>query len=149
MKIPHKRIHGRLLMITGIIHVLLVIMPEVFGEQFYQFSKVLFFNINNGLLDFPLFGGNIKNEDFAAFWFFYAGPLMFMYGHLLDSYEKKNGHIEKNISIVFIIVSLIGSYMIPLSGMTFLLLPQGIYMYLRSSKRAKTANNNVERNSLP
>ena len=149
MKIQPKRIHGRLLMITGIVHVLLVVMPGVFGEQFYQFAKDLFFNINSGLLDFPLFGGNINNQDFAAFWFFYAGPLMFMYGHLLDSYEKKDGHIEKSISIIFIVISLIGSYMIPLSGMTFLLLPQGIYMYIRSSKLTKTANNNEERDNLP
>jgi len=143
MKIQPKRIHGRLLMITGIVHILLVVMPGVFGEQFYQFLKDFFFNINNGLLDFPLFGGIIKNQDFAAFWFFYAGPLMFMYGHLLDSYEKKNIQIEKSIPIVFIIVSLIGAYMIPLSGMTFLLLPQGIYMYIRSTKQAKIANNDV------
>lgn len=28
MKVQHKRIHGKLLMITGIVHVLLVIFPE-------------------------------------------------------------------------------------------------------------------------
>jgi len=134
MKVQHKRIHGKLLMITGIVHIILVVFPGVFGEQFFQFAKNIFFNINNGLLGFPLFGGTINNQELAAFWFFYAGPLMFMYGQLLDSYEKKNGYIDKNISLVFISVSFLGAYMIPLSGMTFLLLPQGIYMYLRSSK---------------
>ncbi|PHR55451.1 MAG: hypothetical protein COA44_10370 [Arcobacter sp.] len=61
METPHKRIHGPLLMITGIVHILLVVMPGVFGEQLYQFSKDLFFNINDGLLDFLLIEGMIKN----------------------------------------------------------------------------------------
>ncbi|MDQ7047395.1 MAG: hypothetical protein Q9M39_07160 [Sulfurovum sp.] len=70
MTIKNKRIHGKLLMITGVVHVLLVIMPGVFGEQFFQFSKNIFFNINNGLLGFPLFGGTINNQELASFWFF-------------------------------------------------------------------------------
>jgi len=134
MQTKHKRIHGRLLMVTGVVHVLVVMLPGVFGKQFYEFAKQYFFNINNGLLDFPLFGGEMNNQDFAAFWFFYAGPLMFMYGQVLDSYERVNGYLEKNIALVFLFVACLGAYMIPLSGMTFLLIPQGVYMYLRSKK---------------
>lgn len=128
------RIHGRLLMLTGIIHLVLVVMPGVYGEQFYLFSKQYFFYINKGLIDFPLFGGSINHEQFAAFWFFYGGVLTFMYGHLLDKFEKSNGHISREISRVFLFVALIGSYMIPMSGMTFVLLPQALYMCLRVKK---------------
>lgn len=125
-------------MLTGFLHVCLVILPGVYGEQFLQFSRHYFFNINNGLIDFPLIGGTLHHPEFAAFWFFYAGPLLFIYGQLLDSFEKHNGVIPKRISVGFIIVSLLGAYMIPLSGMTFLLIPQGVYMYVRSNRAEKT-----------
>ena len=137
LETEHKRIHGRLLMVTGILHILLVILPGVYGEYFAIFSDDYFFNINNGLADFPIIGGTLNHQDIAAFWFFYAGPLMFIYGHLLDEYEKKNSYIPNNISMSFTFVAMIGAYMIPLSGMTFLLIPQGFYMYLRSISTLK------------
>jgi len=134
LEVKNKRIHGRLIMVTGLLHILLVVFPGVYGEQFGQFLDSYFFNINNGILDFPIIGGKLQHEEFATFWFFYAGPLMFIYGHLLDEFEKKNGYVPVNISIIFIAVSLIGAYMIPLSGMTFILMPLGIHMYLCSKK---------------
>ena len=121
-------------MATGVIHILLVITPGVYGETFYQFMGSIFFNINNGLADFPIIGGTLHHKEFAAFWFFYAGPLTFMYGYVLDEIEKIHGYVPINLSIVFIIVSFIGAYMIPLSGMTFVLIPQGIYMYSRGKR---------------
>ena len=138
LKKENKRIHDRLLMITGLLHIALVIFPGVYGEQFMVFLGNYFFNINDGLLDFPILGGTLQHHEFAAFWFFYAGPLMFIYGQLLDEFEKKNGYIPKKIAISFIVVSLIGAYMIPMSGMTFLMIPLGIYMYLTSGKIKNT-----------
>jgi hypothetical protein len=132
MKEINKRIHGRLLMVTGFIHIIVVIIPGVYGDTFYQFMSSHFFNINNGVADFPIIGGALHHKEFAAFWFFYAGPLMFMYGYVLDEIEMIYGYVPIKHSIVFMIVSFIGAYMIPLSGMSFILLPQGIYMYLRS-----------------
>jgi len=133
----NKKIHGRLLMVTGIIHVLLVITPGVYGDQFYQFMDSIFFNINDGLADFPIIGGTLHHKEFAAFWFFYAGPLTFIYGYLLNEVEKIHGCVPVNQSIAFIIISSVGAYMIPLSGMMFVLIPQGIYMYLRGKKLYK------------
>jgi hypothetical protein len=119
-------------MLTGVIHILLVVMPGVYADQFLVFMNSLFFNINDGLAGFPLFGGVLNHKEFAAFWFFYAGALLFIYGQVLDELEKREGVIPRHISLTFISVSLVGAYMIPLSGMTFLLIPQGIYMYLRN-----------------
>lgn len=134
MKNAKKRIHGRLLMATGIAHVMLAILPGVFGEQFYLFANNALFNVSGGLADLPIIGGTMHFEEFSAFWFFYAGPVMFMYGHVIDEIEKLNGCVSRRISRVFLIVSAIGAYMVPLSGMTFLLIPQGIYMYIRGTK---------------
>jgi hypothetical protein len=133
----NKRVHGRLLMATGAIHMIFVFLPGVYGETFYQFMSSGFFNISNGLVTFPLVGGALNHKDFAAFWFFYAGPLIFMYGYVLDELEVIHGFVPINQSIAFLIVSGIGAYMIPLSGMTFILIPQGIYMYLRTKKVVK------------
>jgi hypothetical protein len=134
MNMENKRIHGRLLMATGFIHILFVLIPGVYGETFYQFMSSSFFNINDGLADFPFIGGTLNHKDFTAFWFFYAGALIFMYGYLLDELEAIHGYVPINQSIAYLIVSGIGAYMIPLSGMTFILMPQGIYMYLRAKK---------------
>lgn len=134
MKNTNKRIHGRLLMATGVAHVMLAILPGVFGEQFYLFTNNAFFNVSGGLADLPIIGGTMHFDEFAAFWFFYAGLFMFMYGHVVDEIEKLNGQVSRNISKVFLMVSTVGAYMVPLSGMTFLLIPQGVYMYIRGTK---------------
>ena len=136
-----SRIHGRLLIVTGIIHTLAALIPGIFGAQFLQFSKVYFFSISPGLAAFPLFGGFINYETFAAFWFFYCGPLLILYGQVIDILEKFHVGINLNVSIPFLIVTLIGVYMIPFSGMTFLLLPQAFYMIYKSRKWMKINKN--------
>ncbi|PLA73798.1 hypothetical protein CYQ88_09255 [Hydrogenovibrio sp. SC-1] len=135
MQTTNPRIHGRLLMATGIAHVILAILPGVFGDQFLDFSRSWFFNISSGAADFSFFDGTLNYVEFAAFWFFYAGPIMFLYGQAIDRIEKSEGYVSLTIAKTFIAVSLVGAYMVPLSGMTFVLLPQGIYMYVRSAKR--------------
>lgn len=122
-------------MATGVAHVMLAIFPGVFGDQFVYFSRSWFFNVSSGAADFPFLGGTINYVEFAAFWFFYAGPVMFLYGQAIDRIEKSEGFVPPAIAKTFMAVSVIGAYMVPLSGMTFVLIPQGIYMYVRSVKR--------------
>lgn len=122
-------------MATGVAHVLLALLPGVFGEQFAEFAGSGFFNVSSGAADFTLFGGTLNYVEFAAFWFFYAGPVMFLYGQVIDRVERTEGYVPTNIAITFTAVSFVGAYMVPLSGMTFVLIPQGVYMYVRSLKR--------------
>jgi len=126
------RIHGRLLMATGVVHVLLAATPGVFGEQLLAFARRGFFNVSQGLAEFPLLGGAFDYEAFAAVWFFYAGPIMFLYGAALDEVERLQGYVSRRNAGYFIAVSAMGACMVPLSGMTFLLLPQAVYMYRRA-----------------
>jgi hypothetical protein len=134
------RIHGRLLMVTGVAHVALSLMPGVFGEQFYQFASSVFFNVSSGAADFSFFGGSMKYEEFAAFWFFYAGPMMFLFGMSIDQLERLQGNVAASISSAFLVVSCIGAYMVPFSGMTFVLIPQGLFMFVRSRNMSKVAS---------
>mgnify|MGYP006870688469 CR=1 FL=1 len=135
MQMNNPRIHGRLLMSTGVLHVILAILPGGFGDQFLNFSRSWFFNISSGAADFSFLGGAINYVEFAAFWFFYAGPIMFLYGQAIDRIEKLEGYVPLSMVNTFMAVSVVGAYMIPLSGMTFALIPQGIYMYVRSVNR--------------
>jgi hypothetical protein len=129
-----KRIHGRLLMITGLIHALFGVSSAAFGKQFLVFSKTFFFNINPGLSGFPIMGGTLDYEVISAFFFFYAGPIWIVYGHALDHMEKSAGVIPGAHALGFLIYTLIGVYMVPFSGMTLFLLPQALYMLYRSGK---------------
>ncbi len=132
MKNKNKRIHGKLLIVTGVVHILVSLLPGVFGEQLLEFANNGFFNISKGIAAFPLCGGTLHYDKFAAFWFFYMGPLLLMYGHLIDTVEQINGNIPRQAAVNLLIVSFIGTYMIPFSGMTILLIPQAIYMLIRS-----------------
>ncbi|MCU0848457.1 MAG: DUF6463 family protein [Spirochaetes bacterium] len=129
-----KRIHGRLLIATGVIHLICTFLPGVFGRQFAAFSRTAFFSISEGILSFPMFGGSIDYEAFAAFWFFYAGPFIIGCGLLVDRIEKLEGRLPLYLSAFITAVTLIGSYMIPASGMTVIMIPQCVYMLARSRK---------------
>ncbi len=127
-------------MFFGIIHPLLGISPFAFGKQFAEFADKFFFKISEGLLEFPLLNGQMNYENFAAFWFFYFGLLLIPIGIMVGYVEKTSGQIPKNFIWSYLIVVLIGVYMIPLSGMTFLMLPHALYMlYQRNQDLEKVA----------
>ncbi|MBW1297770.1 DUF6463 family protein [Aquimarina litoralis] len=127
--------NGNILISMGIAHTLLSISPFAFGKQFISFKNQLFLKISEGLLEFPLLNGQMNYENFAAFWFFYFGLLLIPLGILLDHIEKLNNQIPRGFIWVYFIIVLIGVYMIPFSGMTFLMLPHAFYMMI---KRVKT-----------
>jgi len=122
-------------MATGVAHVILAVMPGVFGDQFFYFARSYFFNVSSATEGFPFLGGALNYAEFAAFWFFYAGPIMFLYGQAIDRIEESQGYVPLSIANTFMAVSVVGAYMVPLSGMTFALIPQGIYMYVRLVKQ--------------
>lgn len=129
-----KITNGRILTFLGIIHSLLGVSPFAFGKQFAEFSDRFFFNISEGLLEFPLLNGQMNYENFAAFWFFYFGLLLIPMGILVNYVENVNGQIPKEFIWVYLIVVLVGVFMIPLSGMTVLMLPHALYMLYGSEK---------------
>lgn len=132
-----KITNGKILVFLGIIHPLLGISPFAFGKQFSGFAKKYFFKISDGLSEFPLLNGQMNYENFAAFWFFYFGILLIPMGILVIYVEKENKGIPKNFLWAYLIVVLIGVYMIPFSGMTFLMLPHAIYMLVQENRRTK------------
>lgn len=134
-----KITNGKILVFFGIIHPLLGISPFAFGKQFAGFADKLFFKISEGLFEFPLLNGQMNYENFAAFWFFYFGLLLIPIGILVGYVEKTNGQIPKNFIWSYLIIVLVGVFMIPFSGMTFLMLPHAIYMLFQKSKQKKIA----------
>ncbi|MDX2471420.1 MAG: DUF6463 family protein [SAR324 cluster bacterium] len=116
------------MIILGVSHVLLGVTPFAFGKQMALFAEVYFFQISQGLGEFPLLNGVMNYENFAAFWFVYFGMLMVPLGLLLDYLEGLNLTIPKGFIWSYLGVTLIGVYMIPFSGMTLLMLPHSLYM---------------------
>ncbi len=127
-----KITNGKVLVFFGIIHPLLGVSPFAFGKQFSSFAKKMFFKISDGLLEFPLFNGQMNFENFAAFWFFYFGLLLIPLGILLHHIEKQNNQIPKPFVWSYLIVVIVGVFMIPFSGMTLFMLPHALYMLLNS-----------------
>jgi len=130
-----KLINGKVLIYTGVAHFLLGVSPFAFGKQFLEFSKTYFFKISEGLFEFPLLNGTMNYENFASFWFVYFGVLIIPIGILVDFIEKNNKVVPKKFILAYLIVVLIGAYMIPFSGMTFLMLPHAIYMFIQRNNQ--------------
>ncbi len=128
MKKILKISNGILLIIIGMLHTQFALSAEVFGKQFNEFSKVYFYKISRGLDDLPVVTGQTNLEAFAAFWFFYFGILVIPLGLLVHSVEKKSNILPHSFTISYFIVVAIGSYMIPRSGMTYIMLPHAVYM---------------------
>lgn len=124
--------NGNVLVIFGIMHALLGISPWAFGEQFSGFAQQLFFRVSEGLLEFPLLGGQMNYGNFAAFWFFYFGVLLIPLGILLSYVEQQWGGVPRKFALSYLLFVLLGAYMIPLSGMTMLMLPHALYMHYRA-----------------
>jgi hypothetical protein len=123
-----KLTNGNILVITGIMHALFAVLPIAFGKQFLVFSEHYFFKVSSGLSEFPLLNGQMMYENFAAFWFFYFGILIIPIGILVRHLGLKEISIPLNFIIVYLIVVLIGVYMIPFSGRTIFMLPHAIFM---------------------
>tara|TARA_R110002126_G_scaffold286177_2_gene437655 strand:- start:6052 stop:6453 length:402 start_codon:yes stop_codon:yes gene_type:complete len=127
--------NGNILIFLGIIHSLLAISPAAFGTQFASFADGFFFKISDGLVEFPILNGQMNYENFAAFCFFYFGLILIPVGFLAGFVEKGHRQLPNRFLWSYLIVVLIGVFMIPLSGMTFLMFPHAIYMLYQNNKK--------------
>ena len=87
-----------------------------------------------GLFEFPLLNGQMNYANFAAFWFFYYGLLLIPLGVLVNHIENTTQHIPKTFLWTYLGIVLVGVFMIPFSGMTFLMLPHAIFMLGKKCK---------------
>ena len=134
----NKITNGILLIVIGILHTQLVVSADGYGKQFANFAGINFYRISGGLNELPATVGKTNFETFAAFWFFYFGILIFPIGLLVHAIEKKYNVLPHSFTISYLVVVVIGAYMIPASGMTYIMLPHAIYMlvvnYFKSRK---------------
>jgi hypothetical protein len=137
MKILNKITNGILLIAIGIIHSQLAFSPGGMGNHFMKFSETYFFRISDGLNELPAEIGKTDFETFAVFWFFYFGILLIPLGLLVHSIEKDRRILPHYFTVSLIVVVLIGCYMIPNSGMTFIMLPHAIYMLVSNYLKAR------------
>jgi hypothetical protein len=137
MKIVSKITTGILLIIIGLLHTKLVVTADGCGAQFLNFSKTNFFRICGGLNELPAAAGKTNFEAFAAFWFFYFGILIIPLGLLVHDIEKKQKVLPHSFTISYLVVVMIGAYMIPASGMTYIMLPHAVYMLAGNFYKSK------------
>jgi len=127
MKASNKITNGKIIIVIGIIHT--VLTPIAYLKQFENFTYQFFFKINDGFME-----SQMNYETFAAFWCLFFGLILFPLGILLNSIENKNLPIPKYFILSYLIVILLGVYMIPWGGMTILMLPHVIYMLIKNRK---------------
>lgn len=125
-----KITNGKIIILIGIIHTLLTLLSSSFRKQFMNFADQYFFKINDGFLE----SGQMNYETFAAFWCFFFGILLFPLGVLLDYVEKNDLTISRQFVWSYLIIILIGVYMIPLGGFTIFMLPHAIYMLIKTRR---------------
>jgi hypothetical protein len=143
MKLLKYITNGIALIFIGIMHTQLVISSSGFGNQFHHFYESHFFKISEGMAELPAASGVTDFEYFAAFWFFYFGIMIIPLGILVHSIERKKGILPLAFTLSYLIVVVIGSYMIPNSGMTFFMLPHAVFMLGYSSIKNKKRQKNV------
>ena len=136
-KFLNKITNGVLLIIIAILHTQMAVSPDGGGKQFSDAARSCFFRISGGIDELPIEVGKTNLEMLTFFWFFYFGLLLIPLGLLVNSIERKGGVLPYAFTVSYLIFVLIGSYMIPMSGMTFLMLPQAIYMLIISHIRTR------------
>ncbi len=128
MKIAQRLTNGVILVIIGLLHTYFGLSSGGFGSQFQGFSKSYYYKICSGTDELPAAAGITNFETFAAFWFVYFGILIVPLGLLVHSIEKTGKSLPYSFTLSYLFVVLIGCYMVPNSGMTFIMLPHAVYM---------------------
>ncbi len=134
----NKITNGILLIVIGILHTQLAFSPDGFGNLFLKHSKSYFYRISAGLDELPAEYGKTDFATHAGFWFFYFGILLIPLGLLVHSIEKDGRALPHYFTVSYLLFVLIGCYMIPNSGMTFIMLPQAVYMLVRNHFRVRS-----------
>jgi hypothetical protein len=134
MRLINKISNG--IIIIGILHTNFGI-SKGFSTQFQKFSCTNYYEISRGLDELPAEVGKTNFETFAAFWFFYFGILLIPLGILVFSFERSKKILPHSFTISYLIVILIGCYMIPNSGMTVIMLPHAVYLFIVNYLKAR------------
>ncbi|MCB9496498.1 MAG: hypothetical protein H6686_06380 [Fibrobacteria bacterium] len=137
-RLTSKVTNGVLLIVIGGMHNQFALSSDGFQNQFAEFAKTNFFKISNGLDDLPLVEGVSRSDLFAAFWFFYFGLLLIPIGLLVHSIEIQKRPLPLSFTLSYLLVVGLGCYMVPNSGMTFIMLPHAVYMLIRNILRARS-----------
>lgn len=124
--------NGILLLLIGAMHTQLVLSADGFGRQFSVFAESWFFRISSGMDELPAVQGKTNFEIFATFWFFYFGVALIPLGFLVHSIEKEKRALPSSFTGSYLLFVLLGCYMVPNSGMTFIMLPQALYMLVKN-----------------
>lgn len=143
MRILKKITNGIVLIFIGLMHTHYAISSEGCGNQFKEFSKSWFFKISKGVAELPAAVGRTDFETFAAFWFFYFGLLLIPLGLLVHSIERDRKILPFSFTIAYLVVVLIGCYMVPNSGMTVFMLPHAIFMLVRNYLKGRNLNHQI------
>jgi len=130
--------NGVVIILLGLLHTNFTLSNDGFGSIIKNFNESYFFHINNGLNELPATTGITNFETMATFWFFYFGLFLIILGILLYYVEKEMKRIPHSFTISYTLVVLVGCYMIPNSGMTFLMLPHAVFMLIYNYFRGKT-----------
>ena len=147
MKLVRKITNGIIIIIIGLLHTKLAISPDGCGKQINEFAEKGFFMISGGMDEMPAMAGKTNFESFAAFWFFYFGILLIPLGLIVHYVERKNINLPHYFTISYLLFVIAGAYMIPKSGMTFIMLPHAIFMliynYLKVNSKFTSGNTNT------
>ena len=144
MKIINKITNGILLIIIGIMHTHFTFSSGGFQKQMLDFSKTSFYKISNGMDELPASLDTTNFESFAAFWFFYFGIFVIPLGLLVHSIENKKQVLPHYFTISYLIIILLGCYMVPNSGITVFMLPHALYMIISNSIKARKRYNKLK-----
>jgi len=125
MKTKFKITNGIIILLIGCFHIFCTFLPVLYSKQFSNFSKFYFFNIDMGF------------ESFAAFWFFYFGIALVIIGLVVHLLEKAIRILPKSFIYSYFVFVIIGCYMVPLSGMTYFMLPHSLYMIIHHYVKTK------------
>lgn len=117
-------IHGILLILTGMIHIVYGLLPHTYLHDWQKFFIA-------GLWDTV---STNNDKGMAAFWFIIAGLLMLLVGLAIFEIEKLKSVLPLSIGIAFFAITALGCIMAPKSGFTLFLLPQSIFYFYSSLK---------------
>ena len=119
MRIIKKITNGILLILIGILHTQFAFSAGGFQKQTLQFSKSYFYNVSDGMKEFPASLGHTNFENLATFWFLYFGIFLIPLGLLVHSIEKQKQVLPHYFTMTYLVIVLVGCYMVPNSGITF------------------------------
>jgi hypothetical protein len=124
-----KRWVGRWIIGVGIIHVAFGLL--MFGEPLLAILRDGVWNAVDGHSGRPL-----------AFWFVFLGLFTIVFGSLVDWMEGRGLSTPGMVSWAFLVLVVLGIVTMPVGG-GWLLLPAGLGMVVRSSRRGTSAGTAV------